>query len=250
MISPVTPTLRRDGLMCGVAGGVLLELTATGSFSLAALAFAVLVGLLAWGWPSLLSLPSPRGTSGVLGGTALALIVTMAASNAHERTRWAGAIICVGLIGSFLHQLLRQDGRPRLVYSIAGTALGLGLIGSGSYLLASTDSREAQRLMLSAALAVIACLVSVHALRERFRMPIVGLAQIGIGGVLGLIAGLAVDGGADRGLLTGALSGVLCWACLKTVLSYATAARREAQWAAGAASALICAFAPYAIAHL
>ena len=125
---PPTPSMRASGACAGAVASAAICAASFAPVTLIALVFVVLGCGVACGWPRLVDLPSPRGTSSVLVGTAAALAVTMLASDVGDRTRWAGAVLCVGLIASFLHQLLRQDGRPRLVMTLAGTALGLGVL--------------------------------------------------------------------------------------------------------------------------
>ena len=106
VLTAPTPSLRASGALAGVlAGGAVAVSSAlpVGGVAFVSLALGL---VLAWGWPRLVNLPSPRGTSTVLALTAVALTATMVAGDAGDRTRWAGAVVSLGLIASFLHQLI------------------------------------------------------------------------------------------------------------------------------------------------
>lgn len=100
-----------------------------------ALALALWLGgvVLAWGWAGMLALPAPRGTSVVLLGGGALLVLSAALDSSRPGLTWVPAALAVSLIGAFLHQLLRVDGRPRIVESVSSVTLGLGLI-AGSVL--------------------------------------------------------------------------------------------------------------------
>lgn len=246
---PPTPSLRTSGGVSGLAAGAALVIGAFCPVGVLAAAFVVLGLLVAWGWPRLLNLPSPRGTSAVLAATTLALATTELAAGESERSTWAGAVLCVGLIGSFLHQLLRQDGRPRLVMTLAGTALGLGVLGAGSYVIAAADDVDAHHLLLAAGLAAgVGCMLDAVAGATSRRLEL-GLGQTVLGGLVGAIA---VVTGVDAvgAIAVGAASGLLSWACLRTCVTHATSAHRRAQIAAGCACVLVCGILPGAVAAL
>lgn len=97
------------------------------------LAFALLLGsaVIAWGWPRAAGLPSPRGSGLVMFVTGVALIGADIAAEQEPYLRWAPAALAFGVVLMFLHQLMRKDGRPRLVESVMGTGLGLTVLASG-----------------------------------------------------------------------------------------------------------------------
>lgn len=247
--TPPTPSLRASGAVAGLAAGAAVAVSSVLPVSAVALIGLAMGLVLAWGWPRLINLPSPRGTSAVLAGTALALTVTMLASDAGDRSRWAGAVVSIGLIASFLHQLLRQDGRPRLVMSLAGTALGLGVLGAGSYLLPAVDATTSHRLLLPVGLAAaLGCVLDGVAGATSRRLEM-GMGQTILGGLVGAVG--VLNGLAPvPAIAAGALAGLLSWACLRTTVTVATSAHRRAQLAAGCACVLVCALVPVALDHL
>ena len=245
-----TPSLRVSGAIAGAIAGLLVAVCAVGHIAVTAVIFVVLGGALAWGWPRLVNLPSPRGTAAVLASTTVVLTTVMLLTPADDRTRWAGAVVSVGLIGSFVHQLLRQDGRPRLVISVAGTALGIGILGAGSYLLADHDSTQANALLVAAGLAVaLGAAVDAVAGKTQRRIEL-GIGQTVLGALVGAASVAVTEATPLAAMSVGAVSGLLAWSTLRTTVTRATSAHRRAQIAAGAAMALTAGFVPFALAHL
>ena len=245
-----TPHLRASGAIAGTVAGGLVALCAVAPISVTAVIFVALGVALAWGWPRLINLPSPRGTGAVLIATVVALTAVILATDPAERTRWAGAVVCVGLIGSFIHQLLRQDGRPRLVFSVAGTALGLGILGAGSYLLAGHGSSDVRHLLWATGLSVsLGAIVDGVAGKTQRRLEL-GVGQAILGALIGATTAAWSGVPVWWGALAGALGGLVAWSTLRTVVTLATSAHRRAQVAAGAAMALVTGFIPFAVSAL
>ena len=92
--------------------------------------------VLAWGWPSLLALPSPRGTTAVVavGGAAAVLAVGLACD--EPLLQWLSLALAAAVVAEFVHQLGRRDGRPRVVESSTGVLVGVALAASMSTVLA------------------------------------------------------------------------------------------------------------------
>lgn len=89
-----------------------------------AVAGAVLVLVLALGWPTLASLPFAPGAGAViaLGGLGSVAAVTFTAEEPflqHMALVLAGAVVL-----AFVNELLRRDGRVRMVESVSGTVTG------------------------------------------------------------------------------------------------------------------------------
>ena len=242
--------MRASGAAFGALAGALIALCSVLPVGAVAVVFIALGLVVAWGWPRLVNLPSPLGTSLVIALTAVALAAIMLVSPDHARSRWAGAVLCVGLIGSFLHQLLRQDGRPRLVMTLAGTALALGILGAGSYLLPDQNDAVARGLLVSSGFAVLTgCVLDGVAGATQRRLEF-GVGQTVLGGLVGALAVIWADVPVWLAVATGALSALAGWACLRTTVTVATSAHTRAQLAGGAACALVSAFMPFALAPL
>ena len=109
----------------------LIALTGYSYSVLVALAVGLIGLILAWGWPVLLALPSPRGTTTVLAIGAVSCVAAAALMRQEPFLEWIPAALAVSLVAAFLHQLLRRDGRPRLTESVAATGAGLAILSIG-----------------------------------------------------------------------------------------------------------------------
>ncbi|WP_432503747.1 hypothetical protein [Kineococcus arenarius] len=206
-----------------LALAVLVALAAfAGPFALA-LALVLLVALVAVGWPALLSLPSPRGTTAVvalagLGAVATGTAVVSADRDALGAGPLAGvpAVAALALLAAFVHQLARRDGRPRLVESVSGTVTGqaLGVLAAcWSAVPATYAGAPLAPVVLVAVCAAAAVCATSWPLR------VAGPVAVGAGALAGWLAGSAsvALGGAGivpparwavAGLVAGAGAGV------------------------------------------
>lgn len=155
------------------------------------------------GWPRLLSLPTVRGGSLVIALTALAAVVVV------RLTSLADLALVMGLavVAAFVHQMLRRDGRPRLVESVAGVVSGAVVVASAAGWLAVEGGDVTAALVVTAA-ATIAGAAAVTAVPGRTRLIAV-LATV-VGGGVGLLTGALLEGvGPVPGLLVGLAAGIL-----------------------------------------
>lgn len=94
---------------------------------------ALLVGaaivVFALGWPRLLGVPPQNGASIVI---ALAGIAGVVAAGAVSRMIFIALVLAGGIIAAFIHQMLRKDGRPRLVESLAASVSGVAVVCAAS----------------------------------------------------------------------------------------------------------------------
>ncbi|WP_432512039.1 hypothetical protein [Kineococcus sp. SYSU DK001] len=198
----------------------------------------VLVGaLVAVGWPDLLDLPARRGTTAllVLVTVAAAVATTAAVLTARSRgTEIAGvlghapAVAALALLAAFAHQLLRRDGRPRLVESVTAAVAGQAVVVLGSAWIAVPSTYAGATL----APVVLAALVATAAVSATtWPLRVVGPVNLLVGGAAGWLAGVAVvvlgGGGivsegrwAVAGIVAGAGAGVLvsAWRALSSRL--------------------------------
>lgn len=118
------------GVTVAVAGLLCLGAYAGTGLLVAAGLFAA--GLLAFGWPALLALPSPRGTTTVVAvGGAVSMLAAGLVSD-EPRLRWLALALAGSVVVEFVHQLARRDGRPRVVESSTGVLVGVALLASMS----------------------------------------------------------------------------------------------------------------------
>ncbi len=163
--------------LAGYAGGGVL---------VGAAALAVLV--LAIGWAVLLDLPDPRGTAVVVAVTGWAALAVADANRAQDRplATFAG-VVAFAVLAAFAHELLRRDGRPRLVESVTGTFSGqvVALLAAGWVLLPAAAAGVA-------AVAVAAVAVGAARLVSAIPLPqrLTGWVELVVGGGAG--AGAAV----------------------------------------------------------
>jgi len=231
------------------SGLLVLSVLAGVPFVAAAVAFGG--GVLAWGWAGLLGLPSPRGTTSVLAFGTVAAVLTGALTRTDPFLRWMPAALALSMLVAFLHQLLRRDGRPRLVESVVSVVTGLAVVVSGACLvpLARTADGGAVMAVAGAALAV-AALVDLLARWARLRPWLVPAALVaGTVAAAGVAAALG-----SVGLWAAALLGLLCAAVsstLRGVLGVLPAASgRRSQLACASASVLGCGVVLYVVARL
>jgi hypothetical protein len=168
--------------LAAVAGAALLALAAYSNVAVLALAVLVVDALLVWGWPVLLQLPAPRGTLGTLAAASVASAVAVATTRDDPLLDWLALAIAGGVIACFAHQLLRRDGRPRLVESLSGEVMAVALLASAAAIVAlpRTPGGAGVVLVLSAAAAATG-LVELVPLPERLLLlpAIVGSAAAG-----------------------------------------------------------------------
>ena len=164
------PVVRPLVPLAVVAYSGLLVLAVLAGVPFAAAAVALGAGVLAWGWAGLLGLPSPRGTSFVLGVGTVATVLTVALTRDDPFLRWVPAALAGSMVVAFLHQLLRRDGRPRLVESVASVITALALIVSGGCLVPLPRTAAGGSVMAVAGAAVAVCaLVDLLARVPRLR---------------------------------------------------------------------------------
>ncbi len=109
--------------------GTMVAVAALAGPTLLAGALLVTVVVMATGWPTLLGLPTQRGSTTVLAlcGTAAVLVVALAGGERH-RLALLAPVLALSVVATFAHQLLRRDMRPRLVESVAGVVSGVVVI--------------------------------------------------------------------------------------------------------------------------
>lgn len=227
-----------------------LSLTALAGATLVSVALAVVMVVVAWGWAGTLGLPAPRGTVGVLllGGVAILLSVSLPGGSAS--LSWLPGALAIAMMSAFLHQLLRRDGRPRVVESVSSVLLALTLFTCAAFLVPL--SRTTEGVLLVAAAMVAAALSAVVATAMR-RLPaawtpwVVPTALLLGGGgaaVVGAWGGYAWTAYAAIGVLTAAVSHAT-----RTIFSVLpTMAHRRPRAVVALCSVLVVGVVPYVVA--
>jgi hypothetical protein len=231
-----------------IAFAALVGLTAYASPSFVALAVALGGIVLAWGWPVLLSLPSPRGTAGVLAVGTVAMAGTVLATRADPYLEWVPAAMAGSVLVAFLHQLMRRDGRPRLTESVAASVTGLAVISSGVAMaplphVLTGDSALAAAMAGLGAGAVADPLIGIHRLRQ-WALFVAMILGGGAGLAVALVAGHPEVAPA---VLLGLMAAAVSHASRRVLAVLPAAASPRAQLATAAGSSLVVGVVAYVI---
>lgn len=189
----------------GVVTGVGVALLALGAYlgdEAVAVGLAVISLVFATGWPRLVNVPSRRGSSVVIAGTALL------ATGVAWLTRdlgWLAFVGAAGVIAAFVHQMVRRDGRPRLVETLSATVTGLVVVASGvGWLTASLLPDGIEVVLVSAACLLAAAMTTIIPASG----PVVAAAAAVIAGAVGTLVGsLLPSVGVVPGVLIGVVGG-------------------------------------------
>jgi hypothetical protein len=111
--------------LASVVLAALMALAGYAGSSVLLAAGALVVLVVAIGWPVLLQLPDVRGTSlvVVLTGWAAVFVAWWGAGEIRPLATFA-IVVAFAVLAAFTHELLRRDGRPQLVESVTGTLSG------------------------------------------------------------------------------------------------------------------------------
>ncbi|WP_028045361.1 hypothetical protein [Cellulomonas sp. URHE0023] len=149
----VTAVLAAVVAVAGYLGGIPLTVAA----ALLALAFAL-------GWPALVGLPFRAGSTVVVavGGIGAVAVVHLTTVEPYLRflpLAFAGAILL-----SFVNELVRRDGRERLVESVSGTVTGtlVAVASAGWVATGHTPGGKPLVVVGALALAVGSAVVALH----------------------------------------------------------------------------------------
>lgn len=231
-----------------IAFAALVALTGYASPRFVALAVALAGFVLAWGWPLLLSLPSPRGTSSVLAIGTVLMTGTALATRDDPYLEWMPAALAVSVIVGFLHQLMRRDGRPRLTESVAATTSGLAIISAGTAL-APIPHVLAGEHALAATMAGLGVGVLADPLvsMPRLRQWALFIAMLLGGGAATLVSVVAGDPMAGPAALLGLMAAAISHAARRVLAPLPATAMPKAQLAVAAASSLLVGVVAYVV---
>ena len=244
------PTSPRVWVTLGVIVlAVLLGATANaGAWALTAM--VALAGLvLAWGWAGTLSLPTPRGTVAVVAMGTVALGLAVALPQQPPWLGWVPAALCLSMIVAFGHQLLRRDGRPRVVISVSSVVWALALIASGMLAVPMARTPEGVALILGSLAAVVASsLTDLLARVNSLRVWLTALAMLG-GAFAAVAVALALHAPWTTWLLVGVISAALSHAVRRVLGDLPTLAHPRPRLVAAIASVLVAGVVPSLVAY-
>ncbi|MCL2466934.1 MAG: hypothetical protein FWF02_01450 [Micrococcales bacterium] len=172
-----------------------------GSLPLAACA-AVLAVAVALGWPTLANLPERAGSALVVALTGIGGVAAVQLVGERADLRSLAVVFAASMLLTFVNELLRRDGRPRLVESIAGTVTGSMLAVTAAGWVACGRLVDGIALVAAAAVALTAA-AAFSAIR--FPVWLTSLVTTGAGGAGGGAVGFMLD---EVGTKTGTLAGV------------------------------------------
>ena len=115
---------------------------------------ALLVVLLVVGWSRLTNAPAPGGVAVVVlaAGAGAALLAWQ--TEGEPVLRHLPIVVAMALVLAFLAEMLRRDGRPRLVESVSATVTGAVVAVSAAGWIAAVRSIGGPELVVTAAVAI------------------------------------------------------------------------------------------------
>ena len=196
----VTAVLAAAVAVAGYFGGLPLSISA-----------AVLAVVFALGWPALAGLPFAVGSATVvaLGGVGAVAVVHLTESPPF--LRYLPVVFAATILLAFVSELLRRDGRTRLVESVSGTVAGtlVAVAVAGWVAIGKTPGGEHLVVAGALALALGSAVVALH-LAPWIGALVTAGAAAGAGALGGLLLpGLDPLAGALLGLAVGILVATL-----------------------------------------
>ncbi|USQ80713.1 hypothetical protein NF556_03375 [Ornithinimicrobium faecis] len=185
---PLMPPSIEVAVMVCCAASVASLAALAGPFVLA-LALWIAGAVVSWGWAGMLALPAPKGTAAILYAGSLALVLSPLVSAERPMLTWVAGALALALIAAFVHQLMRVDGRPRIVESISSIALGLGVMTCGVLLIPLSSTAEGAALVVATVVGAAASSISdILGHWKPLRPWLVPLALLVGGGAAALVA--------------------------------------------------------------
>ncbi|WP_265522921.1 hypothetical protein [Oerskovia flava] len=178
------------------------------TLTLAAGALALLVAI---GWPSLLDHPAPGGSRLVVALAGLGAVAATGATQGEPALRNLPLVLAMAVVLAFVAELLRTDGRPRLVESLFGTTSGVVVAVSCAGWIAAGRSDAGASLVVTCAVALaVASAVSALPLPGWWgAVATVALAVVAGGVVSAVMPMLSVLSGLWSGVVAGLLVAAL-----------------------------------------
>lgn len=183
--------------------GLALAAVARQAYLVPAL-LAVAIVVFATGWPRLVGLPVVRGPGIVI---ALAGLASLGLVTWRGELGIVAPVVGLTVLAAFVAEMLRRDGRPRLVESVAGTVTGAVIVVAAVGWVAIGDSSSGLVLIVTtAATLAVASACTALPLRPQLVATLATLTA----GAGGLAVGLLLtDVGTLAGLLIGLAAGIL-----------------------------------------
>lgn len=214
-------------------------------------AVVLLAGILvANGWTRVLDLPSRKGTALVALLGAVSTTLAVAASgrgggpdpSPHMRydfpVGWLPVALAVSVVGAFAHQLLRTDGRPRVVASLSGSLLTLSLLAAGACWVAVPSVPHGREVTLAVAAGLALSAVVEWAAQRVGHTSVLLPVSMAVGGLVSALAGAALGVTWGVTLLLGLLACAVAFSVRALLAPLPQLVARRAQLVSAAASVL------------
>lgn len=209
-------------LLTAVVAGLLALAATAGQVPLTIAVIFVQI-VLAAGWYRLAPVPSRHGSLALTLAAAAAADIALLAQGRAITVGPLATVLGFAVVGVFVHELLRQDGRAYLTASIAATSTGCTLAVLAATLVAERAAPGGRSVLVTGMVAIAAAAVLSSP-------PMPAPVSVVVGTLAGLVAGGAVgrmldDLGLGRGLTMGAVAGLFA-ATAGYVMAAARSSRR------------------------
>lgn len=183
---------------------VLLAASLMGGTYVVAGVIAVLSGVFAWGWPVLIEAPAARSSSLVIVAAALASVILVLMD---ESPVYLSLVLAFGVIGAFIQQMARTDGRHDVVNAVSATVTGVVVVTSASgWLLGMYDYAGEETLIAALAILAVASVVTAFPVPTMLVAGIAALLGAGVGmGISTIMPHVSLVSGAILGLVVGGM---------------------------------------------
>ncbi len=233
---PGAERVRPVTIVAVLASSAALLLGALGGFGSMLAVTLVLSLLLAWAWPGLGGSYTPDATAVVLAVAAVAIVLTAL----REDLRWTASAVALGIVLSFMAQLVRRTGREGLVLTLLAAFGGLVPIASATTAVGAADHAQGRAYIVVAMASTGAAVVADLLTRRRGLTPFLGLVAL-VAAVAGaVVAALVLDEfGPWAALGVGAAVGSLSWSFRRVLAMQPGMITVRGQVAAGVGSVLL-----------
>jgi hypothetical protein len=197
--------------VCTAAAAALVAAAAyVGELPLVGLVGALTI-VFAIGWPRLADLPAPRGATAVVVLGAAAAITAVFRTAGEPYLRELPLVLAFSIVLAFGHELLRRDGRERLVESVSGIVAGVLVAASVVGWVAAGRTAGGVPLVVTGAIALaVGSAVSALPVTGWAGVLLTLAASAGAGAGAGLLVpGIEPEVGALIGLAVGILGATL-----------------------------------------
>ena len=240
--------------VAGAASAGLLAAAVLGLPAAVAPVVAVLAVLVALGWPRLLALPSPSGTSVVVAVAGLGATAALAVGGVPGVPGSGGGVVAdvlgpagaaeavlaalgLSVVLAFGHQILRRDGRPRLAESVAATVAGAAVAALATGWVAAA-AVQPDAVLVGAGGVAAALLVTALPWPQRITGA---LALVAAGAAAAAVAGVAQDVRAVEGAVLGVVVAVVVGSVDRLLVALPRATSRRLSGVIGLVAVALCA---------